>query len=389
MIDQPGSGKKHIHPILTALNETMADDDDKPYRLLLNESITDTFRQVLAIGKQEPGLIPQILRFSTIQKRSAARREKFRLSGLQVPPVIMLSVTQRCNLSCAGCYMHARGKTNTQELSGNQLSALVTEAEELGVSFMVFAGGEPFVRKNEILDLARDHPAMIFAAYTNGLLIDESLVTEMAGLRNLVPILSIEGGEDVTDARRGAGVHQNVMQVFEYLKTRKVFFGCSVTVSRENYEIVTGEPFIRTMLNAGCRLFSFVEYVPIKPGTEDLIISEDQRKNLISRLNEWSRRHPAIFLGFPGDENRFGGCLSAGRGFIHINTSGDLEPCPAAPFSDVNISQMSLREALKSDFLRTLRSYHELLKESEGGCALWNNREWVKEILKQETHPQQ
>jgi MoaA/NifB/PqqE/SkfB family radical SAM enzyme len=88
-----------------------------------------------------------------------------------------------------------------------------------------------------------------------------------------------------------------------------------------------------------------------------------------------------LFIAFPGDEDQYDGCLAAGRGFLHINPSGKVEPCPFAPFSDTDLRYGSLRDALNSDFLRNIRENHHLLKEGEGGCALWANRDWVAGIL--------
>ncbi len=87
----------------------------------------------------------------------------------------------------------------------------------------------------------------------------------------------------------------------------------------------------------------------------------------------------------PEDEEEMGGCMSAGKGFIHINAEGDVEPCPFAPYSDTNLNESTLREALQSEFLRKIRQNNEHLSETEGGCALWIKREWVRSVL----HPEE
>ena len=91
--------------------------------------------------------------------------------------------------------------------------------------------------------------------------------------------------------------------------------------------------------------------------------------------------HPALFIAVPWDEDDVGGCLSAGRGFIHINPKGDVEPCPFAPFSDVNLRDMPLKEALQSSFLEAIRGVPELSKETGEGCILWKERARVSELL--------
>ena len=238
------------------------------------------------------------------------------------------------------------------------------------------------MRRGEILALARGFPEIIFGVITNGLLIDSSLAAAFARERNIVPVISFEGSEGETDARRGEGVFRRLTETCSLLDRAGVFFGCSLTVTRSNHALVTGTAFIRRMIDAGCRVFIFVEYVPVQTGTEDLVLAGEQKRALIGCLRTFPGRFPALFLGFPGDEEIFGGCLSSGRGFLHVSATGDLEPCPAAPFSDANLTRMPLRQALQSRFLGEIRKHHEELTETKGGCALWTNREWTASVLR-------
>jgi len=167
----------------------------------------------------------------------------------------------------------------------------------------------------------------------------------------------------------------------ERLRDRKKLYGVSITVTTSNLETVTEPRFIGKLVDSKCRLFFFVEYIPVKEGTEHLEIGHTDRKRLLSAMEVLEKRYPALFIAFPGDEERFGGCLSAGRGFIHVNPSGNLEPCPFAPYSDRNLREMSLKDALRSELLSTIRSNRERLSEVEGGCALWREQEWVRSLV--------
>jgi MoaA/NifB/PqqE/SkfB family radical SAM enzyme len=266
-------------------------------------------------------------------------------------------------------------------MTADQVRSVISQAAELGVSVIVFAGGEPLIRKDEILALAASYPSLLFAVFTNGLLIDEDLAVKIAATRNIVPVISFEGHRAETDLRRGSGVFGRLVATCSLLKERGVFFGCSITATRSNFDSVLDREFIRSMVNRGARAFIYVEYVPIEPGTEDLVLADGQRSVLGARLSEFMKQFPALFIGFPGDEEAFGGCLAAGRGFVHVSPAGDLEPCPAAPFSDTNLTKVPLKEAFRSGFLEKIRSEHNLLTESEGGCALWTNRGWAQGLL--------
>jgi MoaA/NifB/PqqE/SkfB family radical SAM enzyme len=351
------------------------------YNRLLDESITDVLGQATRIIASRPALLAFAARTLVHQRRAASRRRELGRAGLQVPAVMIVSVTRRCNLSCKGCYMKARGRAQAPEMDPGQLRRVVGEAGDLGISFIVLAGGEPLVRGAEILDLAREFPKIIFGVITNGLLIDGNMAGRFASLKNVVPVISFEGFEGETDSRRGDGVYRRLMETCSLLDRAGVFFGCSLTVTRENHALVTDEAFVGRMIAAGCRVLAYVEYVPVQEGTEGLVLSRGQREVLIGCLRSYPRRFPAVFLGFPGDEEAFGGCLSAGRGFFHVSASGDLEPCPAAPFSDTNLTKVPLREGLRSRFLGEIRRHHDRLTETQGGCALWTNRDWAASVL--------
>ena len=232
-------------------------------------------------------------------------------------------------------------------MSPEVLASVVDQAAELGVSVIVIAGGEPLVRQDEIFALAKAHPRILFPVFTNGLLIDDAMAAEIAACRNIVPVISFEGFREDTDTRRGSGVYDRLLTVCARLNDRNVFFGCSVTTTRKNFDHVTGEAFIRQMTGAGARVFTFVEYVPMAPGTENLVLTHEQKKTLQAVLADFNQKFPALFIGFPGDEDTYGGCLAAGRGFVHVSPSGDLEPCPAAPYSDANLATVPLKEALQ------------------------------------------
>jgi MoaA/NifB/PqqE/SkfB family radical SAM enzyme len=294
--------------------------------------------------------------------------------------VLITSLTHRCNLACAGCYARAHGRDPGQELTAAEWTAVFNQAHELGISIILLSGGEPLLRP-ELLDVAGSLRDVLFPIFTNGVLIDEGLLARLRRHRNLVPIISIEGQAAATDQRRGAGVYQQALAAMRRLQAARVFFGASLTITKQNFEDITHDDFIRELVNTGGKLFYFIEYVPIEESTAGLVLAPDQKALLENKMTDLRQRFPGVFVAFPGDEEQFGGCLGAGRGFVHIGPDGSLEPCPFAPFTDVNVRQVPLQEALQSQFLQKLRESPEHLSETRGGCALWANREWVRSLL--------
>jgi MoaA/NifB/PqqE/SkfB family radical SAM enzyme len=268
-------------------------------------------------------------------------------------------------------------------MSDDRIWKLVEEAKELGISFIVLAGGEPLMRPN-ILDLSKETPEIMFMMFTNGLLINGEVLKEIAENRNIVPLLSLEGYQIDTDGRRGSGVYGVLLQSIAKLKEEKVFWGASLTMTRSNFEEVTDENFIKQLVNSGCKFFMLVEYTPVITGTESWVLAEEQKSRVISIRDSFRSKFPALFIALPWDEDEIGGCLSAGRGFVHISAEGNVEPCPFIAYSDTNLKNMSLKEALQSKMLKTIRENHGELKEIQG-CALWEKREWVKSLAKPDT----
>jgi len=351
----------------------------------LNQGLLLFFSEFVRVSLRRPAQAAFFARTVLWQRRAARRRAGLaRREDLHVPPIVIFSITNKCNLRCKGCYAQAIRDDAPVELASDALRSVVSQAEDLGVSFFVIAGGEPLVRP-EIVDITRDFRRVIFLLVTNGLLLDDNLISRLTRQPNTVPVLSIEGNEAETDGRRGQGVHERLRNRMQKLKAARIFFSLSLTVTRGNFSTVTAPGFIESAIEEGCRLFLFLEYTPIRDGTEEWVITDSQRDEMKGLVASFRSRFKAVFIAVPWDEEEQGGCLASGRGFVHINASGDLEPCPFAPYSDANLRLVPLKEALKSRFLAVMRQNHALFAETSTGCALWNNRDKVRVFLAEKT----
>jgi MoaA/NifB/PqqE/SkfB family radical SAM enzyme len=254
-------------------------------------------------------------------------------------------------------------------MGADRMRLLVAESKELGISFIVFGGGEPLMRR-EILDITEKYPEILFLMFTNGLLIDKGVIERLRKQKNFVPLISLEGFQAETDGRRGTGVYRQLQKTLADLKASGVFWGTSLTLTKSNFSTATDDKFIKGLVDQECKLFMLVEYTPIKEGTEDWVITEQQRASLHALRDSFRSKFPAMFITLPADEDEIGGCLSAGRGFVHISAEGNLEPCPFIPYSDTNLNHTMLKQALQSKFLETIRNSRLQLHETGGGRAL-------------------
>ena len=322
--------------------------------------------------------------FAAASRKAAKRRLALEKEGLHVPGFLIASITSSCNLHCAGCYSRCTGGTEDtapeEQLSTEDWLRVFSEAEDLGVSFIMLAGGEPLLRRS-VVEAAGSLKSIIFPVFTNGTYIDERYLELFDRCRNLIPVFSIEGGKLATDVRRGAGVYDTLMKNIDLFSEKGLLFGASITVTTDNMREVTSESFLNTLTDKGCKLVIYIEYVPVSEDSAHLAPGDAERKYMEETMEKLRSTYDAVMLSFPGDELAMGGCMAAGREFFHINSHGGAEPCPFSPYSDVNIKNTSLREAIGSGLFALLRSEGLLSGEHKGGCVLYEKRDEVEKLL--------
>lgn len=348
---------------------------------LFNRSISDSLIKNKRYLLSHPSYLVSFSKIiRNIKKQNEVRDSLCFKENLIVPPILILSITNECNLSCAGCYACAQKRDASLELKGSDFERVIREAIDLGVSIILIAGGEPLLKK-WVMDVAKKHSETLFIMFTNGVLINDGVMHKIKHTKNLIPVVSIEGDKQTTDRRRGEGMYENIMDTMKSLKKIDIMFGSSITLTSKNYDTIIGSGYLDGLEKAGCAAAFLIEYVPQSPG-DPLTLTETQKQDLLKKTPELIKKHNMLIVALPGNEEKYNGCLAAGRGFLHISSEGFLEACPFAPFSDTNIKNISLKEALKSKLMEDIRQNHDQLKESKGGCALNENREWVEKLMK-------
>lgn len=324
-------------------------------------------------------------RFALASRSASQKRREMEDRGEHIPPFLIASITSKCNLHCAGCYSRCNHATVDEEpvrqLTSDEWLRIFDEADELGVSFILLAGGEPMLRR-DIIEAAGKKPNILFPVFTNGTFIDERYLKLFDRCRNLIPVMSIEGDREITDERRGSGVYDKLISNMDEFHRRGLIFGTSVTVTTQNYREVTSDAFLKKMSDRGCKAVIFVEFVPVTDDSRELAPGEEEREYLKAEIDRLRQDDPEmVYISFPGDEKSSGGCVAAGRGFFHINSHGGAEPCPFSPYSDINVRDTSLRQAMNSRLFRELRDGGYLLEDHPGGCTLNERRKDVERII--------
>ena len=284
--------------------------------------------------------------------KQEALSEKY---GCNIPMAMLLDPTSACNLKCTGCWAAEYG--NALNMSYETLDNIIKQGKELGVYLYVYTGGEPLVRKADLLRLCEAHPDCQFAAFTNGTLIDDNFAIELLRLKNFIPMISVEGFEADTDFRRGAGTFEKVKKAAELLKSYRLPFGFSCCYTNKNVDVIGSEEYFDQMIEWGAKFCWFFTYMPVgKEAVPELMVSAEQRAFMYRQIRDFRERKPLFAMDFWNDGEYAEGCIAGGRRYLHINANGDMEPCAFIHYSDSSIYGKTILEALRSPLFM---AYHD------------------------------
>ena len=332
------------------------------------------------INKKQLNLVFENLVLNATIRGRRQRNAIIAEHNCNVPWTILMSLCTACNLNCLGCWAAEYGPNLSMPLE--TLNNIVQQGKALGVYTYLLSGGEPTLRKRDILSLCAEHPDCVFAAFTNGTLIDNQFAAEIRQVSNFIPLISVEGFEEATDARRGQGTYQKALEAMSILKDHQLLFGFSACYHRRNTEAVGSEAFVDTMVDAGCRLGWFFGYMPIGANADTtLMATAEQRRFMYEKVREYRRTKPIFTIDFWNDSEHIGGCIAGGRNYLHINANGDVEPCAFIHYSDSNIKDKSLLEALKSPLFMEYRKGQPFNHNHLRPCPLLDNKDRLAEMV--------
>ena len=340
-------------------------------------------------------------------------REKELENGLQVPSTLIISITPRCNLNCEGCYSSTAGniqrrkslitKTQTKTLlNREQWCKVIKEAGELGIFVNIIAGGEPFLFPG-LIELCGEFKDQTFVIFTNGTALTQDDYNLLKHSTNLAIIVSIEGSPEFTDKRRGTGVYKKALNTIKNLDQIGVPVGISATITRMNFRYWMNPENIDNLIKQNIRMLFLIEYIPqtplpksktesagrskksspdMTPSDHFLLLKPGERREFREQILKFRSTKPIFIIHSPGDEEYFGGCVSAGRGFAHVTPAGDLTPCPVSNIATHNLINSTLREGLASPLFKEICKNEHLLETEGMPCALFAHPEEVSALAK-------
>ncbi|MCF6465715.1 radical SAM protein [Clostridium sp. Cult2] len=297
-----------------------------------------------------------------------------------VPWAILIDPTSACNLKCTGCWAAEYDKTDA--LSYDLLDRVIREGKDLGIYMYIYSGGEPLVRKNDLVKLAEEHKDCVFLSFTNATLVDEEFAKKLGELGNFGLAISVEGFEEETDMRRGKGTYNKVMEAMDLLKKEGVAFGFSTCYHKYNTDSIAKEEYVDFLIDKGCMFGWYFTYMPIgKDAVTDLMVTPEQREYMYHQVRDLRTKKPIFLMDFWNDGEYVQGCIAGGRRYLHINANGDVEPCAFIHYSNVNIKNVSLLEALQSPLFMQYKEHQPFNHNHLRPCPLLDNPEKIKDMV--------
>ncbi len=309
------------------------------------------------------------------------KQEKYRKKyGCNIPWAILMDPTSACNLKCIGCWAAEYG--NRLNMSFEQLDDIVRQGKEMGTYMYIFSGGEPLVRKKDIIRLCEKHDDCEFLAFTNATLIDEEFANEMLRVTNFIPAISVEGFKEATDARRGEGTFDAVMKAMRILKEKKLPFGVSCCYTSQNYQVIGSEEYFDAMIDWGAKFAWFFTYMPVgADAVPELMATPEQRKFMYDQVRKFRDTKAIFTMDFWNDGEFVNGCIAGGRNYLHINANGDIEPCAFVHYSDSNIKEKTLLEAYQSPLFMAYKEGQPFNENHLRPCPVLDNPHCISHMV--------
>lgn len=297
-----------------------------------------------------------------------------------IPWAILLDPTSACNLHCTGCWAAEYG--NKLNLTFDEIDDIIRQGKELGIYMYIYTGGEPLVRKADLIRLCEKHNDCMFLSFTNGTLIDEAFADEMLRVRNFIPAISLEGFEEATDSRRGEGVYNKVIRAMEILHDHRLPYGISSCYTSFNYDSITSEEFYDKLIEMGAYFIWYFHYMPVgNDASPELLPTPEQREIVCKRIREYRATKPLFAMDFQNDAEFVEGCIAGGKRYLHINANGDVDPCVFIHYSDSNIREKTLLECLRGPIFM---AYHDNMPFNDNmfrPCPMLENPEFIQKMV--------
>jgi MoaA/NifB/PqqE/SkfB family radical SAM enzyme len=311
--------------------------------------------------------------------RSVQRFKRRLKKGVHFPPFLFISIINSCQLRCQGCWVDVASPR--QMISKDDLNRVINDAKKHGNSYFGILGGEPFMHP-DLLDVLAAHPDCYFQIFTNGQLISDEVAKELRRIGNATPLISIEGGAEVSDERRGAKqvLDKTILGLQNCVRNRLIV-GVATSVCKTNIDLVS-EAWLRKLIDLGVHYAWFHTYRVIGPNpAPELALSPEDVLKLRRFIVTMRSKVPLGIVDPYWDDRGEALCPMATGVSHHIGPSGAIEPCPIIQFAketihdEASIYELMTKSAFLDDFRKTSA-------QATRGCVVLERPDLVQLLVK-------
>jgi len=311
----------------------------------------------------------------------SVQRHKARLKkGITFPPFIYVSITNRCNLRCQGCWVDVDKPASRIPFA--DLDRLVANARRHGNAFFGLLGGEPLLHP-DLIRLLDAHRDCYFQIFTNGHALTDTMAAEIRRAGNATPLISVEGSETVSDVRRGReGVYRRTIRGIEASVRNRLITGVATSVCQSNYEDLVSESWIDSLIELGVHYAWFYTYRPVGPDAcPELALRPEQVLALRRFVTRMRKLKPIGLIDAYWDDRGQALCPAVTGISHHIGPFGDVEPCPIIQFANETIRDNN------GDLFKTmvesplLEDFRKTAAGATRGCIVLERPDLLKEVV--------
>lgn len=295
------------------------------------------------------------------------------------PMHFSMEITTRCNLLCKHCYRSATSEIKEEELTYEEIIAILTDLYDSGARFVELTGGELFMHPDikKILKFVGERFYFI-GLLTNGVLVDDDMISYLDQYKEkLIWSISLDSyREEYHNEFRGSKIaYKKTVHAIKTLIKHSHNVRTSMTVTQDNIDDVEKSiEFARNELK--CTWFGYNYIMPYGRGTELkwTMDSRDLEKRM-NQITKYSEQYPQFLNVFGKDamQKIIDSEPNCGSGWrtICISSSGVVRPCVIMDEDYItigNLKQEKIYDIMKKTVVQKLHDLKWPLADECGEC---------------------
>lgn len=265
---------------------------------------------------------------------------------------VYLHVTQRCNLSCRGCYSDNGQRNNIPDASLKDIKKALNDLAECGVKSLIISGGEPFLRKDlsEIIRYAKEQCCISsINVLTNGIARDDAVLKQMKDYVSKISV-SFDGYSSSCPAYiRKTQRFDELVKTVEAIQKAGIAAHIIPTIHSRNINDLG--KYIALSSSLGVTLNFSLLSCEASNELKELVLSDIDQIKLAEEIFSANQTDPFLVSDSPiGVNISVKKRCGAGKNTINIGADGRVFPCHLLYFDELafgNVFTDSLSDILK------------------------------------------